>query len=222
MITVNTQQPFPRILWLSLSYNLLLLAVRIVYSGTLKYVFLGWNLFLAFLPLAVAIHITKLSPAAQPWKKLLWLAAWLLLLPNAPYIITDLVHLKERHPIPFYYDVMLLFLSAFNGLLMGLLSLRQLEPVLLKTIPFVKISIQRAVIFVLCGMGVYLGRFGRWNSWDVLTQPHKLAADVLERLFFPWQHGRTWAVTFLFASVLYIAHQLLRQMQSASPDSDAV
>ena len=98
--------------------------MRILATGDLTYFFLGWNLLLAGIPYGLAGF---LSARFAGWKNWLLIMAWLLFLPNAPYIITDFLHLKHRPPVPYWFDVLLLFSAAMNGLMLGILSLLKVE-----------------------------------------------------------------------------------------------
>jgi uncharacterized membrane protein len=205
----------PHYIIISLGFTLLLLTGRMVYSGTLKYVFLGWNLFLAFIPYCLGLAIERMPTATTRWKQYLLLAGWLLFLPNAPYIITDLVHLRERLPVPFYYDMVLCFMAAFNGLLLGLLSLEKAEHWWRCTYTNIPVNIFRSCVLLLCGFGIYLGRYGRFNSWDFITNPGNLMYQVAQRVLYPLSHPHTCAVTLLFALMLGCLYALLRQIKKS-------
>jgi uncharacterized membrane protein len=107
---------------------------------------------------------------------------WLLFFPNAPYIITDLIHLNERYNPAAWYDILLLFSSALNGLLLGFYSLYLVHN---------KLRVQLSermtwlLVFgfsVLSGYGIYLGRVLRWNSWDLFVHPITLVKQSLFQL----------------------------------------
>src|SRR3984957_14878994 len=85
---------------------------RIFFFISLNYIFLSWNLLLAWLPVTFAI---RASGEKNKWKFLAWLSAWLIFFPNAPYIMTDFLHLKPRDNFPFWYDSMLIYSFAFTG-----------------------------------------------------------------------------------------------------------
>src|SRR5258707_5924632 len=105
---------------------LALLAVRVVYSDSLNYSFLAWNLFLAWLPMLCSLFAYN---AYKRLGRLSWLVvagcalAWLLFFPNAPYILTDLMHLSPRPDAPLWFDVLLVIAFAWTGLFLGLVSL---------------------------------------------------------------------------------------------------
>ena len=198
---------FSRKIFIPLSFTLFLLIVRVVVSGQLTYAFLAWNLFLAWIPFAIS---QKISGVQNRWKILLLFGAWLLFLPNAPYIITDFLHLKQRWPIPYWYDILLLFSAALNGLLLGLVSLLKVEKFLADRYGNRISGLLILCSFFLCAFGIYMGRYLRWNSWDIITNPGAIAADVLERIFNPFDHFGTWAVTFLFGSFFYVIYYSIK------------
>lgn len=192
-----------------LSFSLLLLLVRIIITSELTYIFLAWNLFLAWIPFMIS---QKLKGANNGWKILLLFSAWLLFLPNAPYIITDFLHLRQRLPIPYWYDILLLFSTALNGLLLGLASLLAVEKFLIERYGNRISALLMFCSFFLCSFGVYIGRYLRWNSWDILTNPHDIASDILVRVFNPFDHLGTWSVTFLFGSFFYIIYYSIKNL----------
>jgi uncharacterized membrane protein len=184
-------------------------------SNELTYVFLAWNLFLAWIPFALS---QKLSNINNQWKIFFVTALWLLFLPNAPYIITDFLHLKQRAPIPYWYDILLLFSAALNGLLLGLLSLLTVEKILLNRYGRKISGIIMLCSFFLCAFGIYMGRYLRWNSWDIIVNPGELAGDILDRLFNPFDHFGTWAVTVLFGSFFYVMYYSIKNLINHKPN----
>lgn len=198
-----------RILIYSVSFTLLLLLFRVIYTGSILFFFIPWNLFLAWLPL---LFSSKIKSDANKFKNGILYCLWLLFFPNAPYLITDLFHLHLRTGIPLYFDLILLFTAAWNGILMGFLSIQNIEYSLLNFISNKKIKAITILSFILCGFGIYLGRFERYNSWHLLTQPVDLLKDIAIRFIKPWDHPRTWAVTFLFALPLFLIYETLKKI----------
>ena len=190
---------------LPVGFTLLLLATRIIITGQLVYIFLAWNLFLAWIPFAVSNKLEKNNITSR-WKTGCLFFLWLLFLPNAPYIITDFFHLRQRAPVPYWYDVLLLFSAAFNGLMLGLLSLQKVEIFLSSKFGSRKATLVILFSFFLCAFGIYIGRFLRWNSWDILTNPTDLANDILDRLINPLNHFKTWSITILFGTFLSLVY----------------
>lgn len=145
---------------------------------------------------------------------------WLAFFPNAPYLITDLYHLAHFRGVPLWYDALLLFTAAFTGVAMGFISLQIMEArwrQLWRQKFFKNYSMQSrwryrlgtvALVFVLSGFGVYLGRVLRWNSWDVLTDTKGLAYDIITRVINPVDHKYTWAFTLAYAGVLFFLYNV--------------
>ena len=163
-----------------------MLAVRMDRVGEPAFVFLTWNLFLAWIPFVVALCLAAVHARGGP-RPLLWVlaAGWLLFLPNAPYILTDFIHLGRVGGAPLWFDAALIGVFAAGGLALGLASLLIVHHV-------VEARAGRLVgwavavgSLVLSAIGIYLGRFPRFNSWDVVTDPHGLLAVIVQRLADP-------------------------------------
>jgi len=170
------------------------------------YFFLVWNLFLAGIPL----FITQLMKyyhtwRTSTWQKILLFSTWLLFLPNSPYIITDLIHLHDKDSILIWFDLFLVFVFALNGLLLGLLSLMDMRGFISKIYSKRVSFLATFSICILCGYGIYLGRFLRFNSWDVLTKPIFLFEKIGSSLTQP----KVWAMTLAFGGLLWIMFSIL-------------
>lgn len=174
---------------------------RCLISGTSGFLFLNWNLFLAGLPLLFSrllIYNDKITPA----KIFLLLPMWMLFFPNAPYILTDLFHLGNSKTMPKWFDLIMILMFAWAGLFAGFKSLQDIQRMLMKFIS------RRMSLLVIMGLlfsaafGVYIGRFERWNSWDLITHPFAVGHDVLEKIIHPFSHLRTWGVTLMLGTLL--------------------
>ena len=188
---------------------------RAVCSGTKAFLFLNWNLFLAFIPWALTTGLL-MHPKVRESKIILALTTclWLLFFPNAPYILTDLFHLYPRPGIPVWLDLVLILSFAWSGLLFGFLSLFDIEEILSKHMHPKIVSALAIILLFISAFGIYLGRFLRWNSWDILTNPLGLASDIGERLIDPLDHPRTWGVTLfmgLLLNILYFSLKLINR-----------
>jgi uncharacterized membrane protein len=187
-------------------FGALLLIVRIGLTGKLTFVFLPWNLFLALLPYLLSSWLkNKMSWIENKWLFGTAFVLWLLLIPNSFYIITDLFHLDLRKPVPLWYDLLLIFSFAWNGLLLGILSFRQMEQML-----SVHMGNTKRFIFPLIflnGLGVYIGRYLRYNSWDVISDPFGLMKDIGAIFIHPLHYRYAWGMIIGFSvllSLLYI------------------
>jgi uncharacterized membrane protein len=182
-----------------------LLLLRVYVTGSLFYGFLIWNLFLAAIPYCISSALSKTVWLKKQTLVLLFiLGIWLLFLPNAPYIITDLMHLRHSLSSLPWLDPFMLFAFAMNGLILGLLSMHQVYQILIDKW---NIKIAKRLLFIvvfLCGFGIYLGRFQRWNSWELFSDPIILLKDCLNSIFNPIYRTRTWGITLGFGFFLWI------------------
>ncbi len=184
------------------------------------FVFLLWNLFLAWIPYLAALKVERLQRlGSSRFFLLLGLGIWLAFLPNAPYIITDFIHFRHRPPVPFWYDLTLFFTTASLGLMLGLLSLYEVHFVLKRWFSktFSNILILSAI--GLCGFGVWLGRFQRWNSWDIVTRPDALLRDLLETLTTRHELVHAAGISTLLSGVLLVGYGLLTALLGSRLDS---
>lgn len=189
-----------KLLLFALGVLLAMLTFRFVCSVTLAYFFLPWNTFLAVVPYLLSSYINDRNLSKT--KNLFVSGFCILFLPNALYLISDFEHLVERPPVPFFFDILLMFYAAVLGLVLNILSLRNLQNITLRFVPAKLSNWIMGAIILLSGFGVYLGRYLRWNSWDIFTHPKGLVIDCALRVLYPHQHVYTWAVTLGYASVL--------------------
>lgn len=163
-----------------------LLAVRLDRVDKPAFLFLVWNLALAWVPFALALGVAAVHGRGGP-RPLLWLlgVAWLLFLPNAPYILTDFIHLGRIHGAPLWFDTALIGTFAAAGLALGLASLLVVHQVVEVRAGRLRGWAVALGSLALSAVGTYLGRFPRFNSWDVVTDPDGLVALVLQRMANP-------------------------------------
>ena len=189
---------------------------RYVYSDTKTFLFLNWNLFLAFIPWALT-SIAVLKPALYKSKITIFvlLGFWLLFFPNAPYILTDLFHLRLRGlSMPIWFDLALILSFAWTGLMFGFLSLWDIEMIISKSIKRNYPILLSVVLLFIGSFGIYIGRYLRWNSWDVITEPFKLIYDIGDRIINPFEHPRAWGMTItmgFFLSIVYLSFRLIKK-----------
>jgi uncharacterized membrane protein len=186
-----------------------LLAVRIDRVGEPTFVFLTWNLFLAWIPFLLSLSVAAVHGRGGP-RPLLWVlgAGWLLFLPNAPYILTDFIHLGRAGGAPLWFDAALIGTFATTGLALGLGSLLVVHHVVEARAGRVVGWAVALSSLVLSAIGIYLGRFPRFNSWDVVTNTHTLVPVVLQRLADPL--GNTFLLRFgMVMSTLLLASYLV-------------
>lgn len=190
--------------------SVLMVVIRIEWSGSLRHLFLVWNLFLAWIPFIMAELFKEATDKKQSriYRLSLFLF-WLVFFPNAPYLVTDLFHLEQRNNIPLWYDLVLIVSFAWNGLLLGFSSLIQVQKILFSK--FSKLTVNAGVLglIVLCSFGIYLGRYPRWNSWDIIANPFDLFSEIINMLCNPLSHTRMIGVTFFFSLFLMVSYSSL-------------
>ena len=193
--------------------SLLILAIilnilRIFLFSSNTFVYMFWNIFLAFIPFFISsllILYTNKDDLVKPFF-IVGFIFWFLFLPNAPYVVTDFIHLGRSHAVPVMYDIFVLFTSASVSLLMGLYSLRQMERIfLLKFSP----KITNMIIFIVilfASFGIYLGRFLRFNSWDIFTSHDSLISSIGKIFTQSNNYENVYTYTLLFFVFIYISY----------------
>jgi uncharacterized membrane protein len=200
--------------------SVMLARARMAYSNTDDYSILIWNLMLAWIPFIFASMAYIVS-----WsRKLLYLVLpvcafiWLIFFPNAPYILTDFQHLSTYAlTAPLWYDVLMLLWFAWTGLLLGMISLYFMQEIVTRAFGRVPGWVFTILVTILSSIGIFLGRFYRWNSWDLLGDPIPIAHDIWGWLRNPFSNLRLYGFTSLFTLFflfVYLAiHTFGRVMQ---------
>jgi uncharacterized membrane protein len=214
-IKIDQQGKLPSLLAFSLLTfsSLVFIGVRVLFAPNKAYVFLIWNLFLAWLPYLIGIGILIFEDRLKPrlWF-LLILFFWILFFPNAPYIATDFFHFEKKPGVPVWFDLVMLFLFGLTGLLLGLMSLMDVQAIINRRRGCVASWIFALFVLFFGGFGVYVGRYLRWNSWDIFIDPDGMFKDILFRFTSPFHELRAVGVTLIFSFFLmtvYVALKLL-------------
>lgn len=192
---------------------------RVVYTGRLTYSHLLWNLVLAWVPVLLVWIATRTTETPR-WVRGLAAAGWLVFLPNAPYLITDLIHLHPSGQIPLLYDGLLLFSLGLSGLAIGLVTVFWMEQAVAG-----RFGRWARMAFSLCalglaGFGVYVGRFLRWNSWDAILRPVQLVQELAQYGLHPLLHWRAWAAAALFTMLFASVYWPLRALTFGTSGAD--
>lgn len=218
---------FGTYLFLSFGACIMMIA-RIFFVGKAGFGFLIWNLFLAWIPFVVSLFMRYVYRFYKQslFRTLLMIGLgiiWLFFYPNAPYMITDFMHLNR---IKFYfagqgynmdfivwYDLVMISLFILTGFLLGFVSLYIIQRLVVDR--FNKAIGWGVVVctMFLSSFGIYLGRFIRWNSWDIISNPFALLDSISESF-----HGHSFAftVTFgLFLLLMYLAIYCLTHLNDA-------
>ena len=188
--------------WLAVSimFSIVLAIVGSVFSGRFILGFLIWNLFLGYIPYGISRWMQRKTD----WKNskplfVFSLTAWLLFIPNSFYIITDLFHLGSFNRMPLWFELTVILSFAWNGLLLGILSVHHIEKLIAGSLPGGTRFLFIYPVMFLNALGVYIGRYMRFNSWDVITNPFQLIKDILDLALNPVAHKYAWGMVFCFS-----------------------
>jgi uncharacterized membrane protein len=197
----------------SVFFCTLILAIRIIYTGAITFVFLEWNLFLAFVPYLIS-HWLMNKPAVleKKWKFAVGFFIWLVFIPNAFYILTDLFHLQENNDTPRWFDLLLILSFAWNGLLAGILSVRQMEKMVQVLYGNRHEFIFLYPVMLLNALGIYIGRYLRYNSWDIITNPFHLMMDMFNLVAHPVLYKYGWAMILFYSVFIMILYMTIKRI----------
>jgi uncharacterized membrane protein len=155
--------------------------IRTHETGDAYYRFLVWNLILAWVPLVFAIAAYARARRRVDLSVAVLLIPWLLFFPNAPYLLTDFIHLGEG-PAPLWYDALMLSAFAWTGLLLAFGSLYLVQMIVRRAFGGTVAWLAVLAALGLASVGVYVGRFLRLNSWDALLHPVRVAEVLREQV----------------------------------------
>lgn len=199
---------------------IVLVAARIAYSDTRGNTGLIWNLFLAWIPFVLAYAAHAIS-----WRRN-WLYfvipaiafVWLIFFPNAPYMLTDLQDLaRDRGGAPLWYDVIIVGWSSWTGMLLGVISLYLMQDIIFRA--FGRFAGWTFVILISAAssFGMYIGRFVRLNSWDILQNPAETTMEILGLIIDPSKRLAAFTILytlfflFIFLLLYSFSHMLTEQ-----------
>jgi len=196
-----------------LGLALLLNILRIILFGNFSFLYILWNIFLAFVPFFITSILTLNTNKDNILKPvfIIGFLFWFLFLPNAPYVITDFIHLGRFYAVPTMYDMFLLFTSAWVSLLLGLHSLFQMEKMLLLRFTRKITNIIIIVTILFTSFGVYLGRYLRFNSWDFFLSHNSLLASIWKVLTQSNNYANVYGYTLLFFVFIYVSYRSFRE-----------
>jgi uncharacterized membrane protein len=199
-------------------------ALRIGWTHDWHYLALIWNLFLAWLPLLFALQVHRRHERGQRGGWQFWGlgALWLLFFPNAPYIFTDLIHLTTWFQFHFWVDLSLFLLVALTGFLLGFMSLYLMQTIVAGRLGDVAGWLFIVLVAGVSGFGIYLGRFLRWNSWDVVVHPLGITQSIGHLAAHPLDNPTSVAFSVLFATFLFLGYLMLYALTHLQPQSPRV
>lgn len=199
-------------------FALMLYSLRVIQSYSFAYTNLIWNLFLAWLPLLFSLWAAALysSHPDRRWLIVFPGVLWLLFFPNAPYIITDFLHLKERPGIPIWFDILMLAAFAWTGFFLAIASLRTMQLMVKNHLGWFLSWIFAGIVLTLASIGIYLGRFSRWNSWDIFFSPTEILSDVIVRVVNPLSNLNFYGFTSIISVFLIICYLMFISLRRDS------
>ena len=184
-----------------------ILFYRIHVSGNFDYDYMLWNLFLAVIPYCFSILIYQhFSHHCRKSFYVLFVLLWLLFYPNAPYIITDIKHFRFTYGVPSWIDILMLFSFAWTGLILGFASLRMFHIVLENNFGRIWGWLFVMIVIILGSFGVYLGRYLRYNSWHLFTEPQTLLTEINNIILNPHLYPGIYSMIILFSLFFILAY----------------
>jgi uncharacterized membrane protein len=189
--------------------SLTLSFVRICIEWEMVYMFLVWNLFLAWLPLFFSSKANKVN---NKYGQLALLGLALLFIPNASYLITDFVHFRNGSHINVWFDMVLFFSYALTGLTLTMYTIDNLVQTLKARYSKFISSIFHFIVFPIIGCGIYVGRIERWNSWDVFVHPFRFTSEMIQIVSSP-KLFELLEFSLLFGGFSAMMYVFLKQMQ---------
>ena len=175
------------------------------------------NLFLAWAPyvialLAVAVH--RRWPRNH-WIILLLGGLWLVFFPNAPYLITDYFYLS-RTENAVWQSLMVYTLFSVCGLMLAMVSLFFMHAITRRLFGRLVGWLVVLGAISVSSLGVFMGRFLRWNSWDLLTQPGEVILSSIPQFFTPVQGIRPITFSVMFSAVLFILYYIILSLSDST------
>ena len=204
------------IVTLALSFSVVILIVRMKLNKSFFYLFLIWNVFLAIIPYTITMYLNSITNLGK-LRLGIWFLVWLAFLPNAPYIVTDLIHLRIGNGSLLWLDVLVVLSFALSGLFLFYLTIIDMQKIITSNFIRIPIGATTTVVLFLCGFGVYLGRFLRYNSWEIISEPQVLISDVINILLSPFQNSEAWLFTMGFGSFLVVGYWMFKNLCLEQP-----
>jgi uncharacterized membrane protein len=182
------------------------------------FIYMIWNLFLAWLGFAAALVLERALHRSvwSSWYVLLLTALWLIFLPNTFYMLTDFIHIHELTMADLVQGVIMLSSFILNGVILGLLSVHIVHRELIKRVKARTAWTLVGFTLLICSFAIYVGRELRWNTWDIILNPTSVLFDVSERLLNPAAHLGMLSITLGFFALLLSLYTVAWHMARAS------
>lgn len=196
---------------LASSVSLGLFAYRAWRSHDMTSVYLPWNLFLAWLPLLLALRLMNVlrHKLWSSWEALATTLLWMVFLPNSFYMISDFIHLQDVSQANVLYDSVMFTLFVTTGVALGFSSLYLIHLQLRRRFSDLASAGWIGVILLICSVAIYLGRDLRWNTWDILLNPAGLLFELSDRVRHPGAYPHMVLVVIAFFVLLSTLYNLL-------------
>ena len=195
------------------------LAVRIHETHSIRYLFLVWNLFLAWVPLIAASYAFVLARRRVGAAVGVLAVVWLLFFPNAPYMLTDFIHLSEGSgPSPLWYDALMLSSFAWTALMLGFVSLYLIHAIVGRRASAAVGWVVVVGVLGLASIGVYIGRFAHFNSWDAVTRPRHVLAVIRQETDSPLHDPKMLAALLALTVSLFIGYLVVYAFSALRPE----
>nr|MBK9651453.1 DUF1361 domain-containing protein [Bacteroidota bacterium] len=207
----NKSKNYLIVLALITVFNIIVLYARNAFVGDTTYNFLRWNLFLALVPLLVAVMLQYFLPRVNKWIIAIGCCVWLLFYPNSPYMISDLIHVDKTDSI-ILYDTLIIFSFSMLAIFYGFYSLKIIHLIFAKWMSIAKANMLIIFCIVLSSFGIYLGRVLRLNSWDIFHNPMGVFHTVIDHLFPFSKNPTTYAIIFIFSTIQFILLIMMKDM----------
>lgn len=211
----SKKQPTVSIIVLLTTFSFGFLFIRVSITKTLYFAFLVWNLFLAAIPYAITLYLSHQKTLSKA-RLIVLFFIWLAFLPNAPYIITDLFHLKRSALSNLWIDTLVISTFAITGLLLFYFSIFRMKKVLLQFFNTKRVKVIIITTIFLSAFGVYIGRFLRYNSWELLSNPLQLFSTIVEIIFHPINNQDVWVFTVAFGIFLHLGYAVLQLLKNGN------
>ncbi len=196
----------------SIAFTMILLIIRICYTGSILYLFYPWNIFIATIPVFFSTLLKKEKRLTV--KSVAFFTCWLLFFPNAPYILTDVFHFEARLPVPPWFDLALVLSGAWTGMVLCIFSLMQIERWLQHFVSPYYRNFFMVFIMILGGLGMYMGRYERYNTWDIVTEPTSISSFLYTRIVHPFEHVHVWLFTLVFGVFTALIYFTVKAVQN--------
>lgn len=185
-----------------------MIVARWSFTGYPAFLFLIWNLFLSWIPLGISALMSYLYSYGRQGRKLYKLLplgiVWLLFYPNAPYMLTDFIHFRDSGTFLIWFDLVIYSIFIWTSFVLGFVSIYLVNRIVEKETNKITGWLFTLFILFLSSYGIYLGRFIRWNSWDLLLNPLALLHSILDNL-----HLQSLVFSLIFGLLLTLMYAFL-------------